>query len=98
MRLQKKDLYVFYMADRLYPYFQDAQNIRIVDLFVRLFDRDCTITFNVIPWTFLGIKTSVVKAAMYMLSKLQRLPWTLVLPLSKCTLLSSDWRQNLEFF
>ena len=67
-------------------------------VFVRLFHRDSTINFNGIPWKFLEIKTFVVKAPKYMLSKLQRLPWSLVLFLSKCTLLSSDWRQNLDFF
>jgi hypothetical protein len=49
MRLQKKDLYVFYMADRLYPHFQDAQNIRMVGPIFSLFDRDSDIKFNGIP-------------------------------------------------
>jgi hypothetical protein len=49
MRLQKKDLYVFYMADRFYPYFQDAQNIRMVGRIFHLFDRGSDIKFKGLP-------------------------------------------------
>jgi hypothetical protein len=46
MRLQKKDLYVFYMADRLCPFFQDAQNIRMVRRICPPVWPDSIITFN----------------------------------------------------